>query len=78
MRISEFLFSHGSLVSIYGVAGSGKTSIAMQVSNELSPSILIADEGDFEKGLSKAVRFTLQRSPLLLRFLRHVSVYLLD
>ncbi|MUN28090.1 AAA family ATPase [Sulfuracidifex metallicus] len=49
MRISEFLFSHGSLVSIYGVAGSGKTSIAMQVSNELSPSILIADEGDFEK-----------------------------
>lgn len=45
MKISQFLFENGSIVSIYGPAGSGKTNISLQVITEITPSLYISTEG---------------------------------
>jgi len=45
LKISEFIFQKGKIVSIYGEAGSGKTSILLHVVNEIFPSLYISTEG---------------------------------
>lgn len=45
MKISEFIFERGKLVSIYGTSGSGKTNIMLQVISEMRPSLYISTEG---------------------------------
>jgi len=45
LKISDFVFEKGSVVSLYGVAGSGKTNIILQVINEITPSLYISTEG---------------------------------
>ncbi|BBG23963.1 ATP-binding protein [Sulfuracidifex tepidarius] len=47
MKISEFIFSKGNLVSIYGKAGAGKTSLSLQVTNEVCPSLFISEGNDY-------------------------------
>ncbi len=59
MKISEFLFSRGNLISIYGRSGSGKTSLSLQVASEVYPSLFIAEGNDYMKKpvLSHKTRF---------------------
>ncbi|MDT7876111.1 AAA family ATPase [Sulfolobus sp. SCGC AB-777_L09] len=54
MRISEFLFQKGRLISLYGLAGTGKTNIALQVLIEVGKGIFISTEGSaYEARLEK-------------------------
>lgn len=54
MRISEFLFQKGRLISLYGLAGTGKTNIALQVLIEMGKGIFISTEGSaYEARLEK-------------------------
>jgi len=59
LRISEFIFSRGQLVSIYGKAGSGKTAVSLQVAGEVSPSLFIAEGKDYMRRVSsnKEIRY---------------------
>ena len=54
MRLTDFLFKGADFVSIYGREGTGKTSIAVQVSRELSPAYYISTEGQVHLRLMKA------------------------
>ncbi|BFH73527.1 AAA family ATPase [Sulfurisphaera javensis] len=45
MKISEFVFEKGRIVSLYGASGSGKTNIILQVITEITPSLYISTEG---------------------------------
>jgi len=54
LRISEFLFQKGRLISLYGLAGTGKTNIALQVLIEVGKGIFISTEGSaYEARLEK-------------------------
>ncbi|ARM75690.1 AAA family ATPase [Acidianus manzaensis] len=44
-KISEFVFKNGNFVSIYGQAGSGKTIVALQLLENIYPSLYISTEG---------------------------------
>lgn len=44
-NLIEFIFKNGNLISIYGHAGSGKTSLALQLVESLYPSLYISTEG---------------------------------
>ena len=57
MKISEFIFQKGKFVSIYGEAGSGKTSILLQVVNEIFPSLYISTEGVSYQGRVEKMRW---------------------
>ncbi|BDC19004.1 AAA family ATPase [Acidianus sp. HS-5] len=44
-KLSEFVFKNGNLISFYGTAGSGKTAVALQILEEITPSIYISTQG---------------------------------
>ncbi|MCY0860259.1 MAG: AAA family ATPase [Sulfolobaceae archaeon] len=45
MKISEFIFAKGKVVSLYGKSGSGKTSVSLQLCKEITPCLYISTEG---------------------------------
>ena len=53
MKLVDFLFKGASFVSIYGREGTGKTSIAVQVSKELGPAYYISTEGQVHLRLTR-------------------------
>lgn len=56
MKISEFIFEKGNLVSLYGKAGSGKTAVSLQLCRELSPCLYISTEGtSYQARVEKAL-----------------------
>ena len=57
MKVSEFIFQKGKIVSIYGESGSGKTSILLQVVNDTSPSLYISTEGVSYQGRVEKLRW---------------------
>ena len=57
MKVSEFIFQKGKIVSIYGESGSGKTSILLQVVNDISPSLYISTEGVSYQGRVEKIRW---------------------
>ena len=57
MKISEFIFQKGKIVSIYGESGSGKTNILLQVVSDLSPSLYISTEGTSYQGRAEKIKW---------------------
>ncbi len=45
MRLMEFIFEKGNIISIYGASGTGKTNIGLELCQEIQPSLFISTEG---------------------------------
>ncbi|MCY0873816.1 MAG: AAA family ATPase [Acidianus infernus] len=57
-KLSEFIFKNGNLVSLYGVAGSGKTAVALQVLEDITPSIYISTQGKSYEARVESMKLT--------------------
>ncbi|WP_240931355.1 ATP-binding protein [Acidianus sulfidivorans] len=55
-KLSEFVFKNGNFISIYGKAGSGKTALALQLMENIYPSLYISTEGkEYQARVSKTL-----------------------